>query len=327
MANETQTQTSEVATAAQVAEMRAMIKKVRDAIARFHTIRRHNNERSAGLRASMVHPAQVQQMLRSTRNSQVEAQAVESLRQFITLLNGREPTQQEMQQGIPEGYEDRLGFVAVPIAVAAVALSLGGSVVSYFYYLTTIEEGNQQRTATPLERLLQTLSDNVWGVAAVGAIALGGAIYIQTSRSTSERRKAEIERYRAAGKALDKSMREVEKAAGSGGIGEKVKGLVKNVLFPPAKNPDLSPAEKLASQYESLSEGERDKFSRILDGDEAEEPGANEADEADEGHEHEEHEEHEHHHHHHEEHHDDEHGDSGEADNEEEGEESESEED
>jgi len=292
MANDAQTQTGEAATPAQIAEARATIKKVRDAIARFHLIRRHNNERAAGLRASMVHPAEVQQMLRSTRNTQVEAQAVEALRQFITLLNGRPPTQQEMQQGIPEGYEDRLAVGWVPVLVGAGLIAAGAGVYSYFNYLTTIEEGNQQRTATPLERVLQALSDNVWGVAAVGAIVLGGAIYVQTSRSTSERRRSEIEKYRAAGKALEKSMRDVD--GGKSTIVDKMKGIVQNALFPPEKNPDLTPAEKLAAKFGELSEGEQERFYSLIDGEEEPEP---------EKHEHSEHDEH-HHHHHHGEHHD-----------------------
>lgn len=272
MSNGTQTvaaATQEMATPAQVAEMRAMVKKVRDIIARFHKIRRQNNERAAGLRASMVHPQQVQEMLRSTRNSDTEAQAVESLRQFITLLGGREPTREEMQQGIPEGYEDRLAMTGIPFAVAAVAIAAGGSVYSYFKYLNTVEEGNQQRTATPLERLLQALSDNIWGVAAVGAIVLGGAIYVQSAKSTSERRKAEIERYRAAGKALDKSLKETS-GGSSESIIDKAKNLVQNAIFPPEKNPDLSPAEKLAKQVENLSEDEQDRFFSLVDGEESE---------------------------------------------------------
>jgi hypothetical protein len=291
MSNGTQTvvaTTQEIATPAQVAEMRAMVKKVRDVIARFHRIRRQNNERAAGLRASMVHPQQVQALLKSTRNPETEAQAVESLRQFITLLNGSEPTREEMQQGIPEGYEDRLAMTGIPFAIAAVALSAAGGVYSYFNYLTTVEEGNQQRTATPLERALQALSDNIWGVAAVGAIVLGGAIYIQSTRSTSERRKAEIERYRAAGKALDKSLKDSSKGSGES-FTDKVKGLVQNAIFPPEKNPDLSPAEKLAKQVEDLSEDEQDRFFSLVDGEDSEEDSE----------EHEHHAHHEDHHGHH----------------------------
>lgn len=287
MSNDTQTVaavTQEMATPTQVAEMRAMVKKVRDIIARFHKIRRQNNERAAGLRASMVHPQQVQAMLRSTRNSDTEAQAVESLRQFITLLGGREPTREEMQQGIPEDYEDRLAMTGIPFAIAAVAIAAGGSVYSYFKYLNTVEEGNQQRTATPLERLLQALSDNIWGVAAVGAIVLGGAIYVQSTKSTSERRKAEIERYRAAGKALDKSLKETSGSSGESII-DKAKSLVKNAIFPPEKNPDLSPAEKLAKQVESLNEDEQDRFFSLVDGEEPKDDS-------------EDHEHHEHHKHH-----------------------------
>lgn len=329
MANGTQTDpaiSGEMATPAQVAEARAMIKKVREAIARFHTIRRHNNERAAGLRASMVHPAQVQQMLKGSRNSQVEAQAVEALRRFITLLNGREPTQQEMQQGVPEGYEERLAVGFVPLVIGAGLIAAGAGVYSYFNYLTTIEEGNQQRTATPLERVLQALSDNVWGVAAVGAVAIGGAIYFQSSRSTSERRKVEIEKYKAAGKALDKSMHQIEKNGGEETITDKVKDLVKNVLFPMEKNPDLSPAEKLATQFEHLSEGEQSRFYRLLDGEEEHEAEESE-DEESEDHGHHSHGHHHHHEEKHEKHEKHEHSEHDGDDDEEESEESEDQED
>jgi hypothetical protein len=271
MSNGTQpvANTQEMASPAQIAEMRSTIKKVRDVIARFHKIRRQNNERAAGLRSSMVHPQQVQAMLRSSRNPETEAQAVEALRQFITVLGGREPTRDEMQQGIPEGYEDRIAMSGIPFAIAMVAVAAGGSVYSYFNYLTTVEEGNQQQTATPLERGLQALSDNIWGVAAVGAVVLGGAIYIQSTRSTSERRKAEVEKYKAAGKALSKSLKEVEKNPDESII-DKAKNFVQNAIFPPGKNPDMSPAEKLAAQVEGLSEDEQDRFYSIVDGEESE---------------------------------------------------------
>jgi len=271
MSNGTQpvANTQEMASPAQIAEMRSTIKKVRDIIARFHKIRRHNNERAAGLRSSMVHPQQVQAMLRTSRNPETEAQAVEALRQFITVLGGREPTRDEMQQGIPEGYEDRLAMSGIPFAIAMVALATGGSVYSYFNYLTTVEVGNQQQTATPLERGLQALSDNIWGVAAVGAVVLGGAIYIQSTRSTSERRKAEVEKYKAAGKALSKSLKDVEKNPDESII-DKAKNFVQNAIFPPGKNPDASPAEKLAAQVEGLSEDEQDKFYSIVDGEDSE---------------------------------------------------------
>jgi len=257
------------ASPAQVAEMRVMIKRVRDEIAKFHHSRRQNNERAAGLRASMMHPMHVQQLTRSARNSQVEAQAVEALRQFITVLGGREPTREEMQQGIPEGYEDRLGLGMWPVALAVIAVAgaTGASVYEYFHYLNNIEDGIQQRTATPLERVLQALSDNIWGVAAVGAIVLGGAIYLQSSKSVGERRKAEIEKYKAAGKALERSMKEVEK---SESLTEKVASVVKNAIFPPDKNPDLSPAQRLAAQVEALGEEEQERFFDILDGEDAE---------------------------------------------------------
>jgi hypothetical protein len=266
-------------------EMRDTIARVRAVIARFHKLRRKNNERAAGMRAAMMTPQQVQMVLRSNRDPQMEQRAVEQLRQFLSVLRGHEPSRQEMQAGIPEGLEEQLPMGGVPFAVAAVAISLGAGVFSVFDYLTTIEEGNQQQTATPLERGLQALSDNIWGVAAVGAVGLGGLVYYRTTKAAEQKREVELERVRVMGKAVGKAMREESeprKNPEDETLTEKVTGFVKNALFPPEKNPGLSPGEKLAAMVENLSEDEQDRFFATVNGEkidelEEEEPEENPA--------------------------------------------------
>lgn len=261
-----------MATPEQIAQAKASIKQVRDVVARFHKIRRKNNERAAGLRPAMMFPQQVQEVLRASRNSQAEQQAVEKLREFLRVLRGHEPTRQDMQEGIPNGIEDQLGAVIIPASIAVSLAGLGVGVYSVFGYLTAIEETTQQQTATPLERLLQAASDNVWGIAAVGAVGLGAAYYYKGTKKEEREHELEMEKTRTLSKALEKNPEEEES------LTDKVKG----VLFPPEKNPSLSPGEKLAKKMESLSREEQEKFYASVNGDDIEEEEEEEAEEVEE---------------------------------------------
>jgi hypothetical protein len=262
-----------MATPEQVAQAKASIRQVRDIVARFHKIRRKNNERAAGLRPAMMFPQQVQEVLRTNRNPQAEQQAVEALRGFLRILRGHEPTRQDMQEGIPSGAEDQLGMVMIPAAIAVGLASAGASVYSVFNYLTTIEERMQQQEATPLDRLLQGMSDNIWGVAAVGAVGLGAAYYYKSTKK--EEREHELKMEKARAKSFRKNPEEES-------LTEKVSEFVKNTLFPPEKNPSLSPGEKLASRMKSLSKEEQEKFYASLDGDDIEEEEEEEIEEEEE---------------------------------------------
>lgn len=250
-----------MATPEQIAQAKASIKQVRDVVARFHKIRRKNNERAAGLRPAMMFPQQVQDALRANRNPQAEQQAVEQLREFLRVLRGHEPTRQDMQEGIPGGIEDQLGVIMIPAAVIVTMASLGTGVYSVFGYLTSIEETTQQQTATPIERVLQAASDNIWGIAAVGAVGLGAAYYYKSTKKEERKHELEMEKTRTISKALDKNPEEEDS------ITEKVKGF----LFPMEKNPSLSPGEKLASKMTSLNKEEQDKFYASVNADGIEE--------------------------------------------------------
>lgn len=254
-----------MATPEQIAQARASIKQVRDIVARFHKLRRKNNERAAGLRPAMLFPQQIQEVLRTNRNPQAEKQAVESLREYLRVLRGHEPTQQDMQEGIPNGAEDQLGAVMIPAAIAVGLASVGASVYSVFGYLTEIEETIQLQHATPLDRLLQATSDNIWAVAAVGAVGLGAAYYYKSSKKEEHEHELKMEKARTIKKGLDKNPEEEES------LTEKVGDFVKNTLFPPEKNPSLSTGEQLASRMRSLSKEEQEKFYASLNGDDIEE--------------------------------------------------------
>jgi len=249
-------QQESMATPEQVAQAKASIRQVRDIVARFHKIRRKNNERAAGLRPAMMFPQQVQAVLQTNRNPQAEQQAVEKLREFLRILRGHEPTRSDMQEGIPDGIEDQLGAIMIPAAIAVGLASAGVSVYSVFNLLTEIEHTTQMQTATPLDRLLQATSDNIWAVAAVGAVGLGAAYYYKSTKKEEHEHELAMEKARSAKKNPEE---------------ESLTEKVKNALFPPEKNPSLSPGEQLASRMRSLSKEEQERFYASLDGDDIEE--------------------------------------------------------
>ena len=251
-------------TPAEVRQLQDTIRNVRKIIARFHDTRRRNNERMAGLRAASVYPQQVQQVVHATRQPEVEAQAVEQLRQFLRVLRGHEPTRQEMQEGIPEGLEQQMGMGMIPFAIGAVAIALGTSVYSVFSYLDNHEERIAQQTATPLERGMRALSDNIWGVAAIGAVVGGVYIYHRTQSS------GDRERHRGRDSRDEEFEENPSEEGEEPSLIEKAKTFVRNGLFPAEKNPGARPSDKLTSQYEKLSENEKERFVAMMNGEEYE---------------------------------------------------------
>lgn len=260
-------------TPSETRQLQDTINRVRKVIARFHDTRRRNNERMAGLRAATVWPQQVHEIVHNTRQPQVEHQAVEQLRQFLRVLRGHEPNRQEMQEGIPDGIEDQLAMSGIPFAIGAVAIAMGTSVFSIFTYLNDHEDRIAQQTATPLERGLRALSDNIWGVATVGAV-VGGVYIYHRSQSTGDREhRRDMEKLRELRKGgrPKKARPDKDDDEEKGSFFEKAKEFVRNGLFPDEKNAEESPAESLSEKFERLSENEQGRFISIINGEEIEE--------------------------------------------------------
>lgn len=178
------------ATPAQIAEAQRQIKLIRDKIKEFHDIRRMNNERAAGMRPAMVHPLQVRQVIQQQRDPQAEQRAVESLRNLIGIIVGGDPTKEQIQAGIPVDLEGKLGMGFWPAIILTGMIAVALPTYEVFSYLTEREHTVQIQTATPFERILKALTDNIYAVALVGAIGGGVAIYFA---STSARRAMELE--------------------------------------------------------------------------------------------------------------------------------------
>jgi hypothetical protein len=174
-----QQQGEPLATPQQIAAAQQVLRKVRKEIAKFHEIRRRNNEVAAGLRQGSVPPDQARQIILQGRDPSKERQAVEQLRQLITIIHGRPPTKEEMQIGIPEGFEAGMGAIQIPAVVAIGLASAGAGVFSVFSYLRAREETIQHQTATPMERMMNAAANNIWAIAAAGAVGLGAVMYFK----------------------------------------------------------------------------------------------------------------------------------------------------
>lgn len=168
-----------IATPQQIAATQQVLRKVRKEIAKFHEIRRRNNEVAAGLRRGSVPPDQARQIIMQGRDAEKEREAVEQLRQLITIIHGRPPTKEEMQVGIPDGFEAGMGLIQIPAVVAIGLASAGAGVYSVFSYLRAREETIQHQTATPMERLMNAASRNIWAIAAAGTVGVGAVMYFK----------------------------------------------------------------------------------------------------------------------------------------------------
>lgn len=171
-----------MASPAEVAEAQRMMVAIRKLIARFHETRRRNNEMAAGLRRAKVTPDQARMILAQTRDPQLENQAVDALRQYLSVLHGREPSRQEMQHGIPNGTEEQLGLGVWPYVVMVGLGAAGTSVYSYFQAAAERERTAQMAMETPIDRVLRLARENTTALTVAGALGVGAYWYHQRQK-------------------------------------------------------------------------------------------------------------------------------------------------
>jgi hypothetical protein len=218
-----------MATPAEVAEAQRMMVAIRKLIAQFHETRRRNNEIAAGLRRARVTPDQARMILEQTRDAQLENQAVDALRQYLSILHGREPSRQEMQHGIPNGAEQQLGMGIWPYVVMVGLGAAGSSVYSYFQAVAERERTAQMAMETPIDRVLRLARENTTALTIAGALGLGAYWYHQKHREAPRPKKRE----------------EAEKEEGEepkenpASITERLKAAFGNKKEAAKKNPDI----------------------------------------------------------------------------------------
>jgi hypothetical protein len=109
-------------------------------------------------------------------------------------MRGHEPTRQEMQAGIPENFEGQLGMGLWPAIIVTGLVAVAVPAYQYARYLTAVEERLEQESATPMERGLRALSDNIKPIALIGA--LGAGVYVYHSSTKTARLREELEHER-----------------------------------------------------------------------------------------------------------------------------------
>jgi len=162
--------------------------KIRKEIRKFHDLRRRNNEIAAGMRPATMMPDKAREIIRSYRDPAMDQQAVQQLKDYLTIVHGRTPSQQEMRNGGSEAIEERLAMGIWPAVVAVGIATAGLSVHEIFSHLRAQEERIFMETAPPLDRFLYGAQKNLKWIAVASVAGAGGYIYYKHSKEQEERR-------------------------------------------------------------------------------------------------------------------------------------------
>jgi len=141
----------------------ANLEELRQRISAFHAARAKTGEYLMGLRHSPLTQEQKADVVRRARDPAMEARAVQELKVLHGLLLGREPTSQEMEEG--------LGVLPViPIAVAAAVGGGAWSLSSIFGYLEERERTAQRELNPTAARWADVVQQSLPLVAVGGGI-------------------------------------------------------------------------------------------------------------------------------------------------------------
>lgn len=111
------------------------LEELRKAISRFHSLRNRVNE-SLLMGTSKLTPQQTVEIVRSNRDPQTEAEAVDELRDLLTLIHQREVTPEDLRSSLSS-----LGSLGViPLAIYPVVAGGAITLTALFNYLAGREE-------------------------------------------------------------------------------------------------------------------------------------------------------------------------------------------
>jgi len=178
-----------VASPGEAANAQRVVRDARNAISRFHELRRRNNAISAGMRRGSLPPDEVRKIMALHRSEDMERKGVAALRRLIRIILGREPTKQEVQGLLPQGFEESLSMGSWPVVVTTGLVAAGAAVHSIFSYLATQEENIALQIMLPAERLLYRAQQNIWAIAAICAVGAAGYMYWRFVHKPSEKAK------------------------------------------------------------------------------------------------------------------------------------------
>jgi len=156
-------------------EAKRNLTELRKAINRFQTARLSTNAAIAGTAANKkgLPPWEIARKVRELRDVDMTNRAVSDLRDLMTLLYGRQPTESELEAGPPDG--EALGVWVIPGSVIALTAIAGGSwaLSGLFDYLTQRELRIQAELGIRNTSLWDTLLGYAPKAAMVGGVGVG----------------------------------------------------------------------------------------------------------------------------------------------------------
>jgi len=135
---------------------------------------------------------QIMHTIRAARDPLMEKRAARDVRDFMRLLLGREPTLQELRDGIPHlsdvyGEETDLGLIPLLLAAAPVVLGGAWGLSSVFSYMTAHEQRAQQELS---EQATFWDAARAWALPATLALGVGalGWVWVTKRRRPKPKR-------------------------------------------------------------------------------------------------------------------------------------------
>lgn len=170
-------------------EAKRNLTELRKAINRFQSARLSTNAAIAGTADNKkgLPPWEIARKVRELRDVELTNKAVADLRDLMTLLYGRVPTESELEAGPPDG--EALGVWVIPGSAIALAAIAGGTwtLSGLFDYLTQRELRIQAELGIRNTSLWDTLWDWAPTAAVVGGVGVGALLLYRWNKG----RKAE----------------------------------------------------------------------------------------------------------------------------------------
>jgi len=174
------------------AEAKHNLTELRKAINRFQSARLSTNAAIAGTAPNKkgLPPWEIARKVRELRDADMTNRAVSDLRDLMTLLYGRQPSESELEAGPPDG--EALGVWVIPGSVIAITAIAGGSwsLSGLFDYLTQREIRIQSELGIRNTSLWDTVAGWAPTAAVVGGVGVG-AFLLWRWRSKSKAPAAE----------------------------------------------------------------------------------------------------------------------------------------
>lgn len=249
-------------TAAQLeAETRENLNELRQAINRFQMSRLSTNAAIAGTAGNKkgLPPWEVSSKVKELRDTEMTNRAVSDLRDLLTLMYNRAPSESELEAGPPGG--EALGVWIIPASYVAMAALAGGawSLSGLFNYLTERERRIQEQLGIQNTSAWDMVKDYAPKVALAGGAVFGGVMLYRWWRKRGETT-AELTEEAEDDSGEEEQGAEMESSSRTSrrsDIPEHFAEATEEIPALPEHSEEALPEDELAHMKRELSEGAR----------------------------------------------------------------------